>query len=90
MSFIYFHTSTTERIEQALNEGTAIICSGGARDLPETRRGILWDACQGVREYEISLRKDGRNVTADSVVGGIDNDRETFLGEDAIEIEDFS
>lgn len=90
MNFIYFHESTTESIEQAITEGTPVICSGGARDFPGTRRGILWDVCQGPRELEVQLRKDRSNTTADAIVDSVDGERENFLGEDVIEIEDFS
>lgn len=90
MNFIYFHESTNESIEQAITDGTPVICSGGARDLPGTRRGILWDVCQGPREFEVQLRKDRSNTTAAAIVDSVDGERENFLGEDAIEIEDFS
>ncbi len=90
MNFIYFHTSTTETIEAAISDGVPVICSGGARDFPGTRRGILWDVCQGPRGLEVQVRKDRSNTTSEDIVSNIDGDREQFLGEDAIEIEDFS
>ena len=90
MNFIYFHTSTTEAIEQALTDGTPVICSGGARDLPNSRRGILWDACQGIREYEIRVRRDRSDVSSSDIVRNLDMERESFHGEEDIDIEDFS
>ena len=90
MSYIYFHTATNEAIEQAITDGVPVICSGGARDLPQTRRGQLWSICQGPRELEVRLRKDRSNVEADSVIESLDNERENFIGEDNVEIEDFS
>lgn len=89
MNYIYFHTATNEAIEQAITDGLPVICSGGARDFPQTRRGQLWDICQGPRELEIQLRKDRSTTTADDIVTTLDGERESFTGED-VEIEDFS
>jgi len=41
-NFIYFDTASDDQLRAALSDGTTIICTSEARDMPNTYRGELY------------------------------------------------